>query len=42
MQATIITPDNNGFLVAARQMMERGELTLEQYAQMLRRSGLRQ
>ena len=35
-------PDNNSFLVAARSMYQRGELTLEQYSGVLRRSKLRQ
>ena len=42
MIAKIIVPDNNSFLVAARQMYERGELTLVQYSGMLRRNNLRQ
>jgi hypothetical protein len=33
----IIVPDNNSFVIAARQMYKRGELTLEQYSSVLRR-----
>jgi len=42
MKANVITPDNNSFLVAARQLKDRGVISIEQYATMLRRNGLRQ